>query len=179
MYALFIGLTAAFDKIERGWLFQSIRQRIPGSQKIVNVLQELYSHTTSALSETPEDIFQLMLGVRQGGPESPMLYNLYMDYVMRVFMEKCISKGIQFPRLKYKIPAHATSGERSKYGINQIDWVGYADDLVLVFENKNNLQKALDEMNATFERFSLKLNSTKTKTMIFNYTRNSQNILIQ
>ena len=48
-------LTAAFDKIERKWIFQSIRQRIPGSQEIVDILQKLYTHTTSALAETPKD----------------------------------------------------------------------------------------------------------------------------
>ena len=47
--ALFVDLTAAFDKIELHWLFSSIRQRIPGSQKLVDLLQKLYSHTTRAL----------------------------------------------------------------------------------------------------------------------------------
>ena len=123
-----------------------------------------------ALSDTPDDAFQLILGVRRGGPESPLLYNLYMGYVIHLFMEQSTSKGIRFPKFSYKIPACAATGERIKVGFNQINWIGYADDLILVFENKNNLQRALDEMNLTFERFSLKLNSSKTKTMIFNYT---------
>ena len=76
LYVLFVDLTAAFDKIEREWLFRSIRQRIPGSQKTVDILQKLYSYTTTALSETPEDMFELILGVRQGGPESPLLLSL-------------------------------------------------------------------------------------------------------
>ena len=85
-------------------------------------------------------------------------------------MEKCTSRGIEFPRLFYKIHALATSKGRSVAGFNKTDWIGYADDLLLVFENKKNLQKALDEMNSTFERFSLKPNSSKTKTMILNHT---------
>ena len=170
LYVLFIDLTAAFDKIERSWLFKSIRQRIPGSQKIVDLLQKLYSYTTTALSNTPDDIFQIILGVRQGGPESPLLYNLYMDYVMRVFMEQCALKGIGYPKFYYRIPACASQGERTRVGFNQTDWLGYADDLVLVFEDNVTLQRALDEINFTFERFSLKINSTKTKTMIFNHS---------
>ena len=168
LYVLFIDLTAAFDKIKREWLFQSIRQRISGSQKIVDILEKLYAHTTTALAETPDDIFELILGVRQGGPESPILYNLFMDFVMRVFMKKCTLKNIGFPRLLYKIPAHASAGKRVKVGFNQIDWSGYADDLVLAFDSKRNLKKALDELNETFERFSLKINASKTKTMVFN-----------
>ena len=147
LYALFVDLTAAFDKIERHWLFSSIRQRMPGSQKLVDLLQKLYSHTTTALAETPDDIFELILGVRQGGPESPMLYNLYMDYVMRIFKITCTSKNIEFPKLFYKIPVSATTKERSLVGFNMIDWIGYADDLLLVFNDKNHLQDALTLMN--------------------------------
>ena len=113
LYVLFVDLTAAFDKI---WLFKSIRQRIPGSQKIVDLLEKLYSYTTTALSDTPDVVFQLVLGVRQGGPESPLLYNLYMDYVMRVFMEQCASKGIGYPKFYYKITACAIRGERTRVG---------------------------------------------------------------
>ena len=174
LYILFVDLTAAFDKIERRWLFQSIRQRIPGSQKIVDILQTLYTHTTSALAETPEDIFELILGVRQGGPESPMLFNLYLDYVMRVFMEDCESKNIPYPKLLYRIPARASSSKRTRIGFNQVDWIGYADDLMLAFDSKRDLQKALNVMNATFERFSLKLNASKTKSMIFNFVESSE-----
>lgn len=169
LYLLFVDLTAAFDKIEREWLFKSVRQRIPSSQKLVDILEKLYEHTTTALAETPDDMFELMLGVRQGGPESPMLYNLYMDYVMRVFKTNCDAKGVVFPKFYYKIPTSASSTKRSIVGFNECDWIGYADDLVLIFEDKRNLQKALDIMNTTFERYSLKLNCSKTKTMVFNY----------
>ena len=50
------------------------------------------------------DKFDLTVGVRQGGLESPMLYNLYMDFVLRIYMNLCKEKGINFLNLKYKIP---------------------------------------------------------------------------
>jgi len=62
-----------FDRIEREWLFKSNRQRIKGTQKLINILEKLYKYTTTALAETPDDVFQLLLGVRRGGPESPVL----------------------------------------------------------------------------------------------------------
>ena len=34
IYALFIDLTIAFDHIDRNWLFQSIRQRVPPGSNI-------------------------------------------------------------------------------------------------------------------------------------------------
>ena len=44
---------------------------------MIQLIQTLYDHTTTALTETPDEKFELTTGVRQGGPESPMLYNLY------------------------------------------------------------------------------------------------------
>ena len=35
----------------------SIRQRIKGSKKLVDILEKLYKHTTTALAETPDDVF--------------------------------------------------------------------------------------------------------------------------
>ena len=56
--------------------------------KLIELLETLYQHTSTSLAETPNDRFETSTGVRQGGPESPLLYNLFMDYVMRVFIEE-------------------------------------------------------------------------------------------
>ena len=55
-------------------LFESIYQRFPGGsdQKLIKLLETLYSYTTTSLAETTDDSFELTLGVRQGGPESPV-----------------------------------------------------------------------------------------------------------
>ena len=50
-----------------------------------------------------------------------------------------------------------------------MDWVGYADDLGLVFEDVENLQKGLEALDESFKRYHLMINVTKTKTMILNY----------
>ena len=78
-----------------------------------------------------------MVGVQQGGPESPTLYNLYMDYVMRVFLIECKKLGVIFTKFKYKIPSAAsiTNGTQNtlgNYGEHSMSWVGYADDIVFI-----------------------------------------------
>ena len=87
LYALFVDLSAAFDHVNREWLFQTIYQRLPTNKnkKLFKLLESVYSFTTTGLSENEKDIFNVLVGVRQGGPESPTLYNLYMDFIMRVF----------------------------------------------------------------------------------------------
>lgn len=170
VFALFVDLSAAFDHINRKWLFKTIRQRFTNDQetKLIDILESLYDHTTTSLAETPDDIFETKSGVRQGGPESPILYNLYMDYVMRVFMENCAKKNVTFLRLKHLIPSSASQSERAQSGSYVLDWIGYADDLIIAFTSKSSLQTALTELNVTFRRFGLKINISKTKTMILN-----------
>ena len=169
-FILFVDLSAAFDHINRDWLFTMMKQRFPAFADInlIHLLESLYSHTTTALAETPDDIFKITLGVRQGGPESPILYNLYMDFVMRIFLDTCKSKDIQFLELNYKISNSASSDGRIKAGNQKIDWIGYADDLILAFNDRRSLQLAMDTLNTTFYRYGLTINVSKTKTMILN-----------
>ena len=54
-------------------------------------------------------------------------------------------------------------------GSHSVDWVGHADGIMMLFETGDNLEKALQLMNDTFERFNLHINISKTKTMIFNF----------
>ena len=103
-----------------------------------------------------------------------MLYNLFMDYAMRVYMDRCKAEGIKFFQMKFKIRTTATTrGERRGvyYGEHTIDWsgLGYADDLMLVFKSEEELQRALLIPNETFERFHFQINVGKTKTMVLNF----------
>ena len=97
-FVLFVDLTAAFDHVERSWLFKSIHKRLKNDtqRKLFQLIESLYSYTTTALTEAPDDVFELTAGVRQGGPESPLLYNLYMDFIMRVFIDACKKKASNF-----------------------------------------------------------------------------------
>ena len=145
-FLLFVDLTAAFDHIKRQWLFKTIYQRIPDQTKsILQLLETLYEFTTTSLAETPTNTFEILLGVRQGGPESPPLFNLYMDYVMRLYMERCKNNDVKFLDLQYRIPSTATTREdrhkKTDKGNHEADWAGYADDLTLIFDDERSLQK--------------------------------------
>ena len=134
-----------------------------------DLLEALYSSTTTALNDV--DKFNTELGVRQGGPESPLLFNLFIDYVMRVVHQECVKQKVRFIKLKYSIPRSASEGNEllGSYGDHPFDWVGYADDLVMAFSDIASTQKGLEIVNEVFKRFRLSINVSKTKTMIFNY----------
>jgi len=50
-YALFIDLTAAFDHVNRDLMFETVRKRMSSTSdmKLIQLLEALYSHTTTAL----------------------------------------------------------------------------------------------------------------------------------
>ena len=74
LYLAFIDLSVAFDHIPRKWLYL-IRSNF--DLRILKTNCWLIFLT-----------FETTSGVRQGGPESPNLFNLYIDFVIRVFLRK-------------------------------------------------------------------------------------------
>ena len=151
-------------------MFRSIKNRFKNEANVelIQLLENLYQHTTTALAETPEDKFEVNTGVRQGGPESPLLYNLFMDYVMRIYLGECRTNKVNFLKLKYNIPSSASNTGRVAKGEYELDWTGYADDLMITFDDLASLQKGLKILNELFKKYRLKINISKTKTMIFN-----------
>ena len=167
VFLLFVDLTAAFDHFEREWLFKTIYQRFSNDEekKTTKLIESIYSYTTIALAETPDDIFRLTSGVRQGGPESLMLYNLYIDYVMRIFINASQKQNIRFLKLNY-IPSSASNTGRDTTGVQIVYWSGYADDLLLFFEDEQSLCNGVQLLDEIFDRYRLAINVTKTKSMI-------------
>ena len=171
---VFVDLSAAFDHANRKWLFKSLKQRFPNeeSNTLIDLLESLYSYTTTSIGKSETNKFELFVGLRQGGAESPTLYNLYMDYVMRIFIQECNTKRIKFPEFSYMIPHSASKNNDfslGNYGNRAVSWVGYADDIALAFENISDMNNGLGILNRIFKRYQLNINASKTKTMIVNY----------
>ena len=177
VFLLFVDLSSAFDHIPRRWLFESISLRFRANQqpKILSILNLLYTKT----SLTYEDnTFTTSSGVRQGGPESPLLFNLYIDFVMRLFIEKCKQLKIDFFEHSFRINSKSftrderyqiTQENKKLYGKSLLEWCGYADDLVLFINSQPDLQSATETLESLFSKFGLSINTTKTETMIINF----------
>src|SRR3989442_986428 len=88
-------------------------------------------------------------GVRQGCVISPILFNLYSEFMIKEAMENV--EGIKFN------------------GINITD-LRYADDAVLVADKRKKMQKMIDRLNKTCKAYGMEINVKKTKVMIMNGT---------
>ena len=103
-----------------------------------------------------------------------------MDFVMRVFMERCTKKDkeLKFFDFKYRFNSRTvTREERLQHrqhnqkteGSSTLPWCGYADDLILFLLDLQGLQKSATLLQEVFCSFGLSINVLKTETMILNY----------
>ena len=76
---VFVDLTAAYDHIPREFLFRILEFRT-GAKILVYILRKFYDGTTAFISGTKTH-FDILVGCRQGGLESPTLFNYYFDFI--------------------------------------------------------------------------------------------------
>ena len=154
-----------------------MRKRLSDNQDTTNIdiIENLYEDTRSYMqNDNPErDSFPTKSGVRQGGQEGPPLYNLYSDFVLRVYDERKDCAGVVGLCIPYHIPNEATSraqrAEAPASGICDDDDCSYADDLGVICWTIEDLQTCIDLLSQTFTEFGLNINQGKTETMIINY----------
>ena len=113
LYVCFIGLTAAFDHVNKDLLFKTIRSRLPPGMQSNNldIVQNLYKSTKSYMQngDPSRDSFSTSSGVRQGGQEGPPFYNYYSDFAIRVYNDRKTSTGCTGLQVPYHIPNEATN----------------------------------------------------------------------
>ena len=128
--------------------------------------------------------FDILCGCRQGGLESPTLFNYYFDFVLKVCAEEIDRNftdgwGLSF---NYRIPSECTTRnqrcERRMHGIEIIRWLLYADDLVLFCPDITQAQQIIIIMNNVCKRFGLTISFNKTKVMQFNTDTVDVNITV-
>ena len=124
----------------------------------------------------PKLKFDTKHGVRQGGTESSIFSNLYLDYVLRIFLEACKVNQIEFHTTPFRIIDDARINKRDKnYSVTVVNaGTAYADDLVLCFPDNANFQNGISILQNTFTDFGLTINATRTKSMIFNFHANEE-----
>ena len=177
LYTCFVDLSAAYDHINRQFLFHSIRNRIPSGERVdcIEILNELYNSTKSFMSDDDPitDLFPTSSGVRQGGNESPNLFNLYIDYALRVFRNRCDSENLTHLSIPFLIPNYCTNREQRMRaparGICIDDEGGYADDIGIHSWSCKEIDRKTNILFEVFREFGLKINIEKTETMIWNW----------
>lgn len=148
LYCGFVDFTKAFDYVVRENLWMKlIKLGLRG--KMLDIIRSMYDSIKSKVKFLNElsNEFSCSLGVRQGECLSPFLFSMFLNDLEEQFILKGFD-GVDVDMIKMLI-------------------LLYADDIVIFSETAEGLQKGFDILLAYCNRWKLKVNTNKTKVMIF------------
>ena len=147
VFASFIDLSKGFDKVNHFKLLDLIWETNLNNG-IKKVLREFLLNQTANVSynSVTSESYKIGNGVRQGGVNSPLLFNYYLSFLVKELCEMKIG---------------------CKFALNYYPIISYADDLVIMAPSQHSLQKLLDCVCMRLNDLSLTINGSKTKIVVF------------
>ena len=139
-WILDLDIRSFFDKLQHDWLVQFVEHRI-GDKRVVRLIQKWLKAGVledGEWSETKE-------GSPQGSVISPILANLYLHYVLDLWVEAWRKKQVR----------------------GEVIIVRYADDAVLGFEHREEAERFLEQLRERLRKFGLELHPEKTRLIEF------------
>ena len=165
LFCCCVDFSSAFDSVCRVGLWQKVlKMQING--KVLRVIYNMYYDIMSCVSLHDENstFFARSCGVRQGENLSPVLFSIYLNDPEQ-FLDKP-DIGIHFECYNDYLSTFF-----------KLIALLYADDTVLIADNENALQNTLDMFNEYCKSWKLKVNTNKTKVVVFG-ARKTDNMVI-
>lgn len=138
-----------FDTISSEWLVKFLQHRI-ADKRIIRYVKKWMQCGVLEDGELKESLN----GVPQGGSLSPFLANVYLHYVLDLWVESWRK--------------HRAKGD--------VIIVRYADDFVVGFQSKAEAIQFQDELRSRFRKFALEIAEDKTKLIEFGRFANSDRL---
>ena len=143
----FVDFKKAFDRVWHDGLWQVMRD-FNIEEGIVQLVQALYNNATSAvlLNNQAGEFFRTTVGVRQGCLLSPVLFNIYLENIMRETLQN-----------------HHTS---ISIGGRRICDLRFADDIDLMGGSNEELQILTDKLVERSGAYGMEVSAEKNKVMV-------------
>lgn len=139
-WILDLDIRSFFDKLQHEWLIKFVEHRV-GDKRVVRLIQKWLK------AGVVEDgrWFETEEGSPQGAVISPILANLYLHYVLDVWV----------------------AAWRKKVARGEMIIVRYADDAVLGFQEQKDAERFLEQLQERLQKFGLELHPDKTRLIEF------------
>lgn len=133
-------IKAFFDTVEHAWMLRFLEHRI-GDRRILRLIGKWL--TAGVVEQGCKT--DVRVGTPQGAVISPLLANVYLHYVFDLWANRW----------------------RGRHAKGDVMIVRYADDSVLGFESKTDVDRFLEDLRTRFAKFGLTLNEDKTRVLQF------------
>jgi len=146
-YCCFLDIRKAYDTVFREGLWRRLRE-VGVVGKMWRVLKNVYVKVESSVvvNEERTEWFELFTGVRQGCILSPTLFAIFIDG-LATLVKQC-SVG-------------------AKLGPVELSILLFADDIAIVADNVQNLQKMLHVADAYSKLYRFGFNGSKSNVVVF------------
>jgi group II intron reverse transcriptase/maturase len=135
-----LDIRSFFDKIGHDWMIKFVEHRV-GDRRIVRLIQKWLK---AGVMEDGK-WFETEEGTPQGSVISPILANLYLHYVLDVWVKAW----------------------QQKVANGAMIAVRYADDAVLGFQQREDAERFLEQLRERLRKFGLELHPDKTRLIEF------------
>jgi hypothetical protein len=148
LYCFFIDYSKAFDYVVHDNLwFKLLKCGIRG--KIITVIRSMYLHVRTKVCSNgvKSNPFYCKLGVRQGECLSPFLFAIYVNDLERSLEGN--NSGVSIGDMKFLL-------------------LLYADDVVIFANSADEMQQQINKLSDYCTTWRLRLNTDKSKILVFN-----------
>jgi RNA-directed DNA polymerase len=137
-----------YDTLDHGWLVKFVEHRV-ADQRVIRLIQKWLN--AGVLEEGKR--VQSEIGTVQGGSISPLLSNIYLHYVLDLWVQQW----------------------RQRQASGEMIFVRFADDFVAGFEHRQEAERFLAQLRERFAQFGLGLHADKTRIVEFGrYAENNR-----
>ena len=146
LFCAFIDYEKAYDYLDRAAVWAKL-MKAGVSSKCIRIFKDMYSKMKLRVrGEELNGDFYSNLGLLQGESTSPILFSLFVNDMERTMTDQSVGISIQGILIKILM---------------------FADDMAILSETKEGLQRGLESLENYCRKWGIKVNAAKTKVIVF------------
>lgn len=148
LHIAFIDLKKAYDNVPRNKLIHTLKA-IGTSNYLIRIIIDLYENNIAYVKQgrSLSEPIRTTKGLRQGCSLSPLLFNIYVEVILRKWKQSCQGMGL---------PINDT----------HLFTLSFADDQVIVAQDSFDLEFMLRRLYSEYRKWGLEVSLEKTEYLV-------------